>query len=134
MHTNPTAIILETRRRVTVDALHVTSTYLGLMEGTPKEEEHAEVIVRANESIQKLWGKRRVHLIRPQGWDGHAPLPPWTCMAWLTSDTPMDARFMGSELVVIWFEVAVFDTPINAILQDRLESIAWEKVAEDFDW
>lgn len=92
------------------------------------------MLVKAHELAEQLWGKRRVHLVRPQGWDGHAPLPPWTCMAWLTSDTPMDARFMGSELVVIWFEVAVFDTPINAILQDRLESIAWEKVAEDFDW
>lgn len=125
------AISLTSGRELIFDALHVQRTYLSMIEGVPTEAINSEVVDELRDQAVRLWSKRRTHVLHPEGSAPGEPLPAWACIAWLTSAPIRPGEADNSELVVIWFEHSVFDVPLGALAQDRLESLPWETLAED---
>lgn len=124
-------ITLVSGRPLVLEALHVQQTYLGLLEGRPNAEINDEVVDELRGQAAKLWGQRRVHVVHPHGASPGDALPAWACVGWFSSKPIQPSEGDTSELVVVWFEHSVFEVPLRALAQDRLESLAWEELAED---
>jgi hypothetical protein len=89
--------------------------------------------------MEKIWGKRKTHLIPPKidtTDPKHPTLPTTELTAWITCNQPVDANYMGSSLVLIWYiDDKVFESSsIRDITSAALNAITWNDLAEDFDW
>lgn len=111
---NALSIHLESGHELSVDSIHITQTYGGLLEGYPNEALNNETLESAKKLMEGCWGARKMHTIHPpvRQEAGHPFLPPWLCMAWLTCLDPINSDFMGSELVIIWFAHDVQTQPL----------------------
>src|SRR5215510_855557 len=78
-----------------------TRTYSGLLEGKPRYEHNLRVV--ESENMDSLWGKRKMHIIRPSEILLQTMIPPVTYFAWLTGDCVKGTDHDGAELVVKWF-------------------------------
>lgn len=124
-------IKLTSDREVVLEALHAQRTYIGLLDGRPTAETNGEIIRELRAQAVKLWGEGRpIHVVEPTGWKAGDALPTWACIGWLISKA-IRADSDYSELLVIWFEPSVFDLPLRALAQDRLESLKWDELAQD---
>jgi len=130
---------LSSGRAVSVDSLHVSRTYAGLLEGFPDDLYNANLIVRASRALVSLWGERATSVIPPKihsitdAGRTYNRLPEIRYHAWLTSE-PMKSPWCASELVVIWFGPRALGTPLTDILAHAIADIPWEKAAQDFDY
>lgn len=133
---NATSVQLVSGREVRVEGIHITETYSGLLEGYPDEELNTETLANARTLMNGCWGARRTHMIAPtySQDSGHTFLPPWLCIAWLSSPDPIDPSFMGSEMVVIWFAHDACSMPIKQMIHEAAKDLDWESLAEDFDY
>ena len=129
-------IELATGETVKLEALHLERTYLGLLEGWPNAEGNAEILAEAISRMERLWGERRVHVIAPavRQEEGHPLLPELTLFAWLTSPTPVNPEYMGSELVVVWFAPERPGVSLSALISEAVRDLPWASLAMDFDY
>jgi hypothetical protein len=80
---------------------------------------------------------RPTHLIPPfvnHDDPDHPFLLPVILRARLTCYEPVDPKFMGSELVVVWFREDCHLEPIEQIVFDGVRELPWEQLAGNFDW
>jgi hypothetical protein len=130
-------LTLDCGRRVSLDAFHYSRTYASLIEGRPNAGLNAQIIQAALTERDGSWAQRRTHLIPPVA-DARVPehpvLPPVVLKAWLTCNEPVDPSFMGSELVVIWFQDECHAEPIADVVFRAVRGLPWEQLAADFDW
>lgn len=118
---------------------HVRRTYADLLEGTPDAEYNNKIMTRASIAMEKIWGKRKTHLIAPEiriiteAGRTFPRLPELTYYAWLTSD-PIESPWCASELVVIWFGPYDLENSVPALVQRAIRDLPWERLAQDFDY
>jgi len=108
---------------LTLDAIYITRTYAGVLEGIPDE---AYVLDSARSQARALFGSDRPTYLRVD--PHHQRLPTCRTIAWIIGPE-MDKSMHGSHCVVIWFS----DTPSldpHTILGDT----PWEDVAKDFEY
>lgn len=132
-------INLKCGRSIYISDFHYSRTYGGLLEGRPNEEYNNIIIARALSRMEKIWGKRKTHLIPPKidSTDPkHPTLPTTELTAWITCNQPVDANYMGSSLILVWYiDDKVFElSSIRDITSVALNAITWNDLAEDFDW
>lgn len=89
--------------KVDLDAIHISKTYAGSLEGTPPK---SYIIERAKKHLADLWGKDRpVHVVFPNNDPRSQRLPAYQYMAWFNSwSTVEDEDAMGSHLFLIWWD------------------------------
>ena len=132
-------IDLNCGRSVYLSAFHYSRTYGGLLEGSPNEELNNEIIQHALSRMEWVWGKRKTHLIAPRvnTEDSERPsLPSTELTAWLTCNEPVDKRYMGSELVLVWYvdDKEFESSKVQDLTSAALKKIDWKELAADFDW
>src|SRR5437016_14282291 len=97
-------LTLDCGRQVWLDSFDYSRTYGGLLEGLPNAVINGRIIERA--LAEGSWGPRKTHLMPPEvdtRDPTHPALPPALLRVWLWCSEPFDPKFMGSELVVVWF-------------------------------
>lgn len=107
--------------RVDLDAIHITKTYGGSLEGTPSK---AFMIDVAKKTLTKMWGNRPTHMVIPEG----DKLPAYQYCGWFNSYTPKnDSDAMGSHLCLIWWDDKIDIQKLNEF------AAAYWGHAEDYD-
>lgn len=119
---------------VALDSFYSERTYAGLLEGLPDAAMNAEILVHAQSHMTPLWGQRATHVMSPETRhvQGRSIFPAMTYFAWLTSRTPIDKGYDGSELVVVWFAPEKLDLPLSAIIGEAIRELPWADLAKDF--
>lgn len=103
---------------VEIDAIHITKTYAGCLEGRPSS---SSIIESAIDDVSDLFGARATYVIPPK-----TPpidiLPTWQYIVWLNSYVPVKNKEAdGSWLVVIYWA-------------DELEQPDVKKLMPKIDW
>lgn len=139
-------ITLASGRQVRLDSYHRSETYGGIYEGLPRV---AEMLDRARQSLERIWGTGRPILVLPPqltpgrpipegspsrryyGSD-HYPerLPPICHLAWLESSELEDGQ--GSHLFVIFWTEDDQSGSLSSLLSEMLRDVDWEAHAKDF--
>ncbi len=125
-------IKLKCGREVKVDGFEFGFTYGGLLEGSPNERMNNNIFERTNYSTN--WGPRKVLKIRPEINEFKNGLKPAHYSVWLNSNDPINPKFHGSELVVIWFDEKPNGKTVEEIIQKGVQNIDWDKNARDFEY
>lgn len=128
-------LTLDCGRQVWLDSFDYSPTYGGLLEGLPNAEINSRIIEQA--LANGSWGLRKTHLIPPEvdiRDPNHPTLPPALLRAWLWCGEPIDPRFMGSHLVVVWFDRECLDEPIADVVFRAVRRLPWDQLADDFNW
>ena len=101
----------------------------------PTPEINARILTDAPSRMTPLWGPRKTYVIPPVTREerGRAIFPDLVFFAWLTSYTPINSDFMGSELVV-WFAPERPEVPLGTLVSEAIRDIPWRSLAEDFDY
>jgi len=126
-------------RRLWLDALYVTGTYAGVLEGTPSIQSNNSLIRGSATAMERLWGARATYVVPPErrivedGGVRFETLPSTVFYAWLTS-TPVNPEWCGSELVVVWFDEEPTRDPLPSLLMKVMANLQWELLAKDFDY
>lgn len=119
-----------------VDALYIQQTYLSLLEGSPRPEYNQYVINKAAMAIERMWGRRRTHVIEPltdQTDTEYEWLPRWQVSVWLQCARPVRLEFGASELTVIFFCQKIATVSLELMLQEALGAMRWSDYAKDFE-
>ena len=129
-------IELATGETVKLDALHLERTYRGMLEGLPRASDNTRRLAEAVSRMEPLWGERRVHVIPPttRQESGHTLFPEPTYFAWLTCHTPIDPKYCGSELVVVWFGPEQSRVSLSALVSEAVCDLPWVSLVRDFDY
>ena len=130
-------IQLDCGRNVTVDAIYSHRTYSGILAGHPNQSTNYQLMHRAFNRMEPLWGSRKTYMIPPEidQTDAARPrLPPIEITVWLTCNDPIQPTSDGSELVVIFYGQSWGDDTLSEVLQREIKSLPWTEHAEDFDW
>lgn len=138
-------LVLNSGRRVTLQALQQSQTYAGWMEGAPWAEWNDRRVERA---LRDAGGRpvlippaRRDYLRQPgdmhgrPGFRGRVAewLPMVACVGTFQGTrTARDPSKDLSVLVAVWFQDE-FALPIAAEVLDQLRAVDWERAAEDVE-
>jgi hypothetical protein len=128
---------------VFIQALYVDGTYSGLLCGHPSDELNDEMIQWAQESVQKLWNTRKIHVVPPEvevveeEFDEHKVKIPWmggNCIkVWLNSHEAQ--RGDGTELVVIIFtNEDIYRKPLEEIIYEKIKDLDWNELSEEWSF
>lgn len=139
-------------RDVSLDSYYMTETYGGMLEGLPTRDRNESRLRSAKQSLEKIWGKRKIHVVPPKvtpvvpgpglGADTIARypnaerFPPIMCWAWVTSFKTVhpDGDACGSHAFLIWFQdEEQFALPPVEQVRQVLAGLTWAEVAEDWD-
>jgi hypothetical protein len=127
---------LDCGRSVAVEALYYQRTYLSLLLGLPDQEMNDGIVEETRTEVARLWNARRVCVIPPvinESDPAHPVLPPVCFAARLCCYQPIVEPNAGSALVVVWFRGECSNEPMDKIASAAIRSLAWEKLAEDFE-
>lgn len=133
---NKVSLQLKSGRDVSIEGCHITETYSGLLEGYPDEKLNFKTLENAKTLMTACWGSRPTYIV-PTTYlqkSGAEFLPPWLCLTWLTSLSPIDSDFTGSELVVVWFIQDAYSVPLVKLISDAVMDLDWDSLAGDFDF
>lgn len=124
---------LDSGGKVEIHAFSFSRTYAGLLFGGIDDEEYNnEIFDRA--TYPKNWGPRKTIKIKPTDEEFQKGFKEYCFSVWLTSSVPINSKFDGSELVVIWFNDIALGASIKEIVQNGVRSINWGENARDFDF
>jgi hypothetical protein len=126
-------LTLDCGRRVWLSAFAYSDTYSGLLEGLPNAAINGRIIERA--LVYESWGPRKSHLIPPEvdtRDPRHPALPPALLRAWLWCNDPIDPKFHGSSLVVVWFSNECLEETVTEVVFRAVRGLRWDELAEDF--
>lgn len=124
--------------KITIDAVHISRTYAGVLEGRPSR---TEIIGWIKRDVEKMWGGGRPLLFlepsqplgmlrdKPDLADTEPLLPEWRLCAWL-SGPPKNPDGFGSHLIVAWFEDKLDSFHFPALL---LGPEDWNQYAKDWE-
>lgn len=123
---------LDSGEKVEIHSFSFSRTYAGLLFGRIDDEEYNnEVFDRA--SYPKNWGIRKTLKIKPSCERFQKGFKEYCFSVWLTSSIPINSKYDGSELVVIWFDDIAPGESIKEIVQNGVRSIDWNENARDFE-
>ena len=117
---------------VTVEGFQFGYTYGGLIEGSPNERLNKKIFDWT--TYPSKWGSRKLLKIQPDKNDFKNVLKPTYYIVWLQSDEPINPKYDGSELVVIWFGDLPNGKTVEAIIQNGVQNINWSENAQDFEY
>lgn len=139
-------------RDVELDSYYMTETYGGMLEGLPTRDGNESRIRSAKRDLEKLWGKRKVHVVTPKvtpvvpdaflradtisRYPNAERMPPFMCWAWIVSFKTVqpDADASGSHAFLIWFQDReAAKLPLVEQAQQVLAGLSWAEIAEDWD-
>lgn len=119
-------------RDIRIDGFQLGYTYGGLLEGIPNKRMNENIFQRTSYPLN--WGERKVLKIKPNKDDFNTALKACYYSVWLHSNDPIDTRYHGSELVVIWFDERPNNRTIEEIILSGIKDIDWLNNAEDFEY
>ena len=117
-------------RILNIEAFNLDNTYAALIEGQPNADLNHEIYDMLH--YPRNWGKRNTIKIKPSHHDFQHVLPPVFFSVWLTSE-PFNARFCGSQLVVMWLGDLDETHSIKQIIMQGISEIDWDNNAKDYD-
>jgi len=124
---------LDLGEKVEIHSFAFDRTYAGLLIGRIDDEE-LNIEMFDGASYPKNWGVRKTLKIKPTFKEFHQGFKEYCFSVWLTSSVPIDSKYDGSELVVIWFSDIAPGTSIKEIVQNGVRSINWKENAHDFEY
>lgn len=131
------SFLLQSGRRVWLNAFHFDQMYAGLIIGLPNNA--PGYILEQKTKAQVIWGSRPTYtippatIIREQGARQYESFP-WFCYkAWLTSDE-LDSQNAGSELIVIWFAEEPMELSLITTVEQACRDVPWEQYAQDWNF
>lgn len=119
-------IFLKSGREILIDEIYIYYTYIGVVVGDPVECS-TEIRSRLRSSILNKFPYFQPLYIFDEGL---TVLPSYTCVANVTSLTPINPKNHVSFLYICWFTNDI-GRPILPIIKDILDGIVWEALAED---
>jgi hypothetical protein len=129
------SLVLADGRRIFLNELHQSHTYSSILEGRPTSEVNNRLIQAAITEATESFNAP-VKLIPPErvaGTRGSERIPAITSLGLFTSTEPVrNSRGTGSMLGLVWFQTE-FGLPTSGSFFSAIESIEWEREAEDFD-
>lgn len=116
-------------REVTLSRFALASTYMGVMEGSPETASKYIMGQIAEEASRLLPPAKPLVVVPPS----EMPLPKWMCVAALGSKgAQQNDPDYRSHLSVCWFTDNT-DRSIDAMLEEILPHLDWERNAQDYD-
>ena len=131
----PCRIALPDGKTVTVDRFEMTRTYLGLIEGIPRQPYIEKRISKALAYVNEHWKRPKTIVIPPEicDPDSETPvLPTLTMMAQLSSLDSYKEGDDGSWLNIVWFADIDNQKTITEFVTEALQHVNWEEEAEGF--
>lgn len=140
-------------RDVELDSYYTTGTYSGMLEGLPTRDGNESRIRHARRDMEKLWGKRKVHVVPPvvtpiepqpgglraatiARYPNAEKLPPFMCWAWVNCWKTVlpGGDACGSHAFLIWFQDEESSRlPLVEQVERVLRGLSWAEIAEDWD-
>lgn len=121
-----------TGRRILLDWLRVSYSYLGVIEGHPGYINRRILSELPDKMAELLGGVPFV--VVPVALEEGQPLPTYQFIASFTSMEGVSGRAgFGSSLGVAWFRDDIQE-PLESILNATLSRIDWDRHAGEFDW
>jgi hypothetical protein len=124
-------------------SLHISETYVGLLEGTPNDEINRMILKGVPARYQHVFGKHPVYVLPPviERWEEPHPagrfgkriiavMPHIEVAALFES---IDSTGQPSALIIAWHQNAVSLT-LSDDIQHRLTTIDWPSHAHDFEY
>lgn len=120
---------LKAGRTVRLEALHISGTYAGVLEGDPRYI-HEFLLSDVPREVEHRMPPGKPLIVLPS----ELPLPSWKLMAHLesTKGARTDDPDMYSFLYVCWFQKKLAGS-LSGMLRKVLRSIDWETQAENYD-
>ena len=118
-------------RTMQVEAFSLEYAYGGLLSGNTTERINKAIFKRA--SHPNGWGNSKAIKLQLEDVYFKKRLPSHYYSVWLTAE-PIDESFMGSQLIITWFEGTPIGRCIEEIIVNAIKKINWELEAEDFDF
>jgi hypothetical protein len=116
---------------VNLEILHITPTYLGVLEGIQTTEHNDEIIESAIKAATRLVLSAPVFVIPPTRTVHHPPasfsvarrrrsyerLPAFQCLGHFGAHTTRDPEYHGSSLTLVWFQTSLeaFRVPLDVV-------------------
>lgn len=137
-------LVLASGRDIALSALHLRSTYDGLLEGYPNPRINDRTLAALPNGAARVLPGAPVHVVepartRPPEAGGRAPfgplelLPAVVCLGWFRShpvDAGLDPVLHESRLVIAWFQDEA-GLPVTGPATEALRAVRWEDWAED---
>lgn len=123
---------------ISLTSLKQSSTYSGMLEGSPTSARNARMVTRLVEQLTKKYGhapyliaptETKVDKELPPSWPAWIELPAVECVAYFTSRSIGE---FGSSLFVCWFQDD-YAFPIDPRVNAELLNIDWAKFARPHD-
>jgi hypothetical protein len=137
-------VVLTSGRSLDLSALHLSSTYGGMLEGYPCNLVNEMVIRGLVHTAERAFPSTPVHLVPPpreypdQYTGAFGPvevLPSVACVGSFRStvlDPAHDPILYRSALTVVWFQPTTH-VPSDCDAEPDLLDVAWEELAEDYE-
>ncbi len=124
--------LLSTGRRVLIERVHIIKTYQGFLEGRINKDRNTRLFQSL--TYPKGWGDIKAYKISPSEEDFSSYLKGSFISVWLTSDTPIQRKNTGSQLIISWCDDFPLEEPLLRFFQNSLKDLHWTEIAEDFDY
>ena len=126
-------IKLDSGKEVKVSDFCFGYVYEGMLCGIPDEKSNRSIFDKI--TIPTNWGEdRNVLKIEPTQSEFENRLKPVFYIAWLDSHIPINPKFHGSSLIVIWLGDEPGNRSIEDIVKNGTKDIDWNKYAKDYEY
>ncbi len=124
--------LLSSGRRVLIERVHIIKTYQGFLEGRINKDRNTRLFQSL--TYPNGWGDIKAYKISPSEEDFNSYLKGSFISVWLTSDTPIQRKYTGSQLIISWCDDFPLEEPLLRFFQNSLKDLHWTEIAEDFDY
>lgn len=126
-------IKLDSGKEVRVEKFSFSKTYGDMLEGRTDDEYNNKEIFKGA-SCKINWGTRKTLIINPSDEEFEEGLKPFCFSVWLDSIIPIDSKYDGSELVVIWLDDIPKGATLEEIIRNGVKLVDWEANAQDYEY
>lgn len=120
-------------KEINVEKFHFSTTYLGLLVGSPNEETNNKIISDYQHSLN-IRNRKSVFHLTINDYKSKDVLKPNIYTAWLEGDSVNDPEneFHGSCIIVSWFAENKIELSIKQIIETGLSGFNYQSNAENY--
>lgn len=115
---------------LTLDELHLYSTYEDWLMGGPKASEMEDLMRRWEARARTMYKGWPVHSV-PASRDSKGFLPLHVCIGFFSASETRDPGMSASALVIVWYQQTC---PVDRIELPQIADATWRNSAKDFDY